>query len=111
MESRALILAVLAGLSATAQQEYRLRVTVDLVQVDATVTDVQGNPVPDLKTSDFRVLLDGKPQELKFCNYLRLSEVPEPPVEAMPPAAGQPAIPAASLKHQDVRRTIVLFIG
>jgi VWFA-related protein len=110
MESRALILAVLASLAATAQQEYRLRVTVDLVQVDATVTDAQGNPVPDLKASDFRVLLDGKPQELKYSNYLRLSEVPEPPVEA-PATGAMPAIPAASLKHQDVRRTIVLFIG
>src|SRR5450432_3025332 len=92
---RLLISAILAGLTASSPQEYRLRVTVDLVQVDATVTDAQGNPAPDLKASDFRVLLDGKPQELKYCNYLRLSEVPEPPVETVPAAAGQPAIPAA----------------
>ena len=71
---RSLILAALASLALVAQQEYRLRVTVNLVQVDATVTDPKGNPVPDLKPGDFRVLLDGKPQEIKFCNYVRLSD-------------------------------------
>ena len=62
-----LTIAALAGLTAAAQQEYRLRVTVDLVQVDATVTDAHGNPVPDLKAGDFRVPLDAKPQDLKYC--------------------------------------------
>lgn len=56
---QSLILAALAGFPTAAQQEFRLRVTVNLVQVDATVTDTQGNPVPDLKAGDFRVLLDG----------------------------------------------------
>lgn len=111
------ILAVLAGFSIAAQQEYRLRVTVGLVQVDATVTTAQGNPVPDLKAGDFRVLLDGKMQELKYCNYVAPAEAPGPPpdgksaTEAKPIDARQPAIPAESIKREDVRRTIVLFIG
>lgn len=102
-----------------AQQEYRLRVTVNLVQVDATVTDAHGNPSPGLKAGDFRVLLDGKPQELKYCNYIRLSEAPEPPplvgtataAEAKVTTAAQPAMPAGSIKREQVRRTIVLFVG
>ena len=114
---QSLILAALAGIAAFAQQEYRLRVTVNLVQVDATVTDSHGNPVPDLKAGDFRVLLDGKPQDLKSCTYVQLSEPAEPaPVKTAPApvaktSAAQPAMPAAPIKLEDVRRTMVLFIG
>jgi hypothetical protein len=32
------------------------------VRVDAFVTDKKGNPVTDLKQTDFDVLEDGKPQ-------------------------------------------------
>src|ERR1700688_2222550 len=112
-----LILAAAAGFPAAAQQEYRLRVTVDLVQVDATVTDARGNPVPDLKAGDFHVLFDGKPQYLKYCNYIPLSQAPEPPPvgtaasQAKLATAAQPAIPAGSVKREHVRRTIVLFVG
>src|ERR1035437_4351438 len=114
---RLLLLAVLAGLSAAAPQEYRLRVTVDLVQVDATVTDAQGNPVPDLNAGDFRVLLDGKPQALKYCIYITLGE-PEPPTartanatEANDANPAHPPQPAGFIKREDMRRTIVLFVG
>jgi hypothetical protein len=54
----------LQAFAAVAQVEYRLRVTVDLVQVAATVTDSRGNPVPtrrpplskELKTTTFAPL-------------------------------------------------------
>jgi hypothetical protein len=61
--------------SAAGQLEYRLRVTVNLVEMDATVADSQGNPVPDLKAGDLRVLLDCRPQ-LKYCNFIRSSAAP-----------------------------------
>ena len=37
---------------------------VSLVEVYATVTDRQGEPVTDLKVGDFRVLQDGEPQTI-----------------------------------------------
>jgi VWFA-related protein len=88
------------------------------VQVDATVTDAQGNPAPDLKAGDFRVLLDGKPQEIKHCNYIRFSEAPKPSLAATAPVmdakaatAAHPAMPAEPMHREDVRRTIALFVG
>ena len=114
---RSLIFAALSGLTAVAQQEYKLRVTVNLVQVDATVTDSQGNPVPDLKAGDFRVLLDGKPQELKYCNFMRSEAPPPAPDATAPPTdplaapAAQPAMPSAPIKREDVHRTVVLFVS
>ncbi len=109
---RFLILILLAGLSG-AQDEYRLRVAVDLVQVDAMVTDARGDAVPDLKAGDFRVLLDGKPQELKYCNFVRVNDAPAVPLPAEQTAAtaSRPAMPAEPIRREEVRRTIVLFVG
>jgi VWFA-related protein len=41
------------------------RSTTRLVQVDVVVTDKQGRPIPGLKQSDFTVLQDGKPQQVR----------------------------------------------
>ena len=41
------------------------RTTTRLVQVDVVVTDKQGRPIPGLKQSDFVVLQDGKPQQVR----------------------------------------------
>ena len=38
---------------------------IDFVRVDAFVTDKKGNPVTDLKQTDFEVLEDGKPQSVE----------------------------------------------
>src|SRR5688572_33331139 len=38
------------------------RVQVDAIELDAFVTDAQGNPVTDLTADDFEILEDGRPQ-------------------------------------------------
>jgi len=43
---------------------YTFKVTSDLVLVSVTAVDRHGNPIRDLKESDFTVLEDGKPQRL-----------------------------------------------
>ena len=78
------------------------------------VTDARGDAVPDLKAGDFRILLDGKPQELKYCNFVRVNDAPvaPPPAESDAAAtASRPAMPAEPIRREEVRRTIVLFVG
>jgi VWFA-related protein len=41
------------------------RVPVDVVVVNATVTDKEGNPAADLNRNDFRIYEDGKPQAIQ----------------------------------------------
>jgi VWFA-related protein len=41
------------------------RVPVNIMVVNATVTDKDGNPVTDLTSKDFRVFDDGKPQDIQ----------------------------------------------
>jgi hypothetical protein len=54
--NRALVCALLTVAAARAQETPPLlRIDVNRVQVDATVTDAKGRPVTDLKAADFEV--------------------------------------------------------
>jgi VWFA-related protein len=48
------------------------RVEVNYVEVDAFVTDAQGNVISDLTTSDFELLEDGKPQKISTFSLVNL---------------------------------------
>ena len=47
-----------------------LHVTVNLVQVDAVVTDAKGKQVTDLTADDFQIFQDGKPQKITHFSYI-----------------------------------------
>src|SRR5258708_25354663 len=47
-----------------------LRVTVNLVQVDAVVTDSKGKQVTNLTAGDFELLQDGKRQNITKFSYV-----------------------------------------
>ena len=53
-----------------------VRITTNLVQIDAVVTDKSGNPIKDLSASDFEVFQDGKPQKIVSVSYFN-TEVPK----------------------------------
>lgn len=53
----------------SARSEQVIRVGVDLVQVDATVTDRAGRHVSDLSADDFEILQDGRPQRISTFAY------------------------------------------
>jgi Ca-activated chloride channel homolog len=61
----ALIVAVCSGATATAQDDV-VKLKADLVTIDATVTDKDGNFIRNLKADDFTVYEDGVPQKLDF---------------------------------------------
>ena len=47
-----------------------VRITANLVQVDAVVTDKNGKQVTDLRAEDFEVLEDDKPQKITNFSYI-----------------------------------------
>ena len=53
-----------------------VRITTNLVQIDAVVTDKSGNQIKNLSASDFEVFQDGKPQKIVSVYYFN-TEVPE----------------------------------
>ncbi len=84
-----------------------IRLGVDLVRVDATVTDGQGRHVPDLTAGDFEVLQDGKPQTISLVNYVRLDSAPAGAVAGARPSGPGPTRPLAP---HEIRRTIALVV-
>jgi VWFA-related protein len=104
-----------------------ISVTSNLVVEDVILKDKQGNPIPGLTAKDFLITEDGKPQEVKICDFQQLEETVTPdaappapkPVEAPKPADAPPAAKAVvatqiapekpgDLKYKD-RRLLVMF--
>jgi VWFA-related protein len=98
-------------------EEDVVRITTNLVQLDAEVLDKHGKQVTDLKPEDFEVLEDGKPQKITNCSYINTetpasanlaSAAPAPkPDKNAPPA---PPVPPRRLRPEQVRRAVALVI-
>ncbi len=89
-----------------------IRVNVELVQVDATVTNSKDEPVTDLKAEDFLILQDGKPQEITNFSFIRTRDAKVDTVlkKATPKPANVPPPPPPPIKREKVRRTIALVV-
>jgi Ca-activated chloride channel family protein len=61
-----LLAAVLLISPALAQNDQVIKLKTDLITIDATVTDKDGNFIRNLKAEDFVVYEDGEPQKLEF---------------------------------------------
>src|SRR5262245_36667383 len=92
-----------------------IRINVNLVQVDAVVTDNKDKAVTDLKAEDFEVLQDGKPQAITNFSLIDVKEsmaraFPTRPVARPRGGAPAPALPPPGFRPQQVRRTIALVV-
>jgi VWFA-related protein len=95
--------------------DYTFHTTTELVLVNVTVRDRNGNPVRDLKREDFTVLEDNKPQQvisfdLENTDAVLSTAATEAPLlgktQPQSPAAAQADLAARPLKD---RRLIILF--
>jgi VWFA-related protein len=97
---------------AQTDQDEVVRITTNLVQVDAVVTDKKGQPVTDLKAEDFEITEDGQKQEITNLSYVALA--PQPSSEATTTAApvnkNAPSAPPVPLRPEQVRRTMALVV-
>jgi hypothetical protein len=53
-----------------------VRITTNIVQVDAIVTDKDGNQITNLKAEDFEIIQDDKPQKITNFSYVNKSVLP-----------------------------------
>ena len=98
---------------APAEEEEVVRITTNLVQVDAVVTDKSGRPVTDLRPEEFEILEDGKPQKITNFSYISTETAPaRQPVAgaATPVDKNGPPVPPTRLRPGQVRRTIALVV-
>src|SRR5260370_21815592 len=108
-------LALVSAQSPAPQPDTVIRINVNLVQVDAVVTDSKDKPVTGLKKEDFEILQDGKPQTITnftFINAMPAGVDPTSPApRAAAPARGSvpaPAPPAMTTKPASAHRTMAL---
>lgn len=93
-----------------------VRVSVDLVQVDAVVTNSKDEPVTDLTAQDFIILQDGKPQQITNFSFIRTEAATKPAAAVGKTSRGKgkaqpaPALPPMPLKREKLRRTIALLV-
>jgi len=109
---------------AAAKKAFKIDVTTQLVVVNVAVKTKSGDPIDNLKASDFTVAEDGKPQEIRIFEFQRLADDSLPPpvpaerqedapasLPAVKSTIAAPAIAAAKpgeIKYRD-RRLLVLF--
>jgi VWFA-related protein len=100
----------------TQPPEEVIRINVNLVQVDALVTDAQGNLVEDLKAGDFEIRQDGKPQTITNFSYISTRPGQTGVRTAAIPAGGKKGVnnpaapPPVPLRTNQVRRTFALVV-
>lgn len=79
------------------------RLSVDLVQLDAVVTDKKGRHVTTLGPEDFEVYQDGRPQPVVAATYIVTEE-------EWVDTSGLPPLPAEALRPIDARRVVALVV-
>jgi VWFA-related protein len=89
-----------------------VRITTNLVQIDAVVTDKNGKVVTDLKPDEIRIMEDGREQKITNFSY-NVTESPAEPARKEKAAAidkNAPVAPPTRLKLEDIRRTIAIVV-
>src|SRR2546425_7004787 len=91
-----------------------VRITTNLVQVDAVVTDKNGKVVTDLKPEEVQIFEDGRQQKITHFSYYVAeslpAEKPGKPVTLDKVDKNAPPVPPNRLRPEDIRRTIALVV-
>jgi VWFA-related protein len=105
-------------LQAQDNQPAKFSANSNLVIVDVTVKDKNGKAIEGLKSGDFTVLEDGKPQKVSVFEFQKLTDDPEPPPKlALSDQLKLPEAPKTSItaetpgqiQYHD-KRLLVLFL-
>ncbi len=87
-----------------------VRVTSNLIQFDAVVTDKQGRLVTDLRPEDFEVSVGGRRQEVTHLSFVSNEAGTVTERTPAPRAKDAPPSPPARLGANQVRRTMALVV-
>jgi hypothetical protein len=80
-----------------------VRITTNLVQVDAVITDKSGKPITDLRPDELQLFEDNRTQKITHFSYIAADTTAPQPSKPIV----RNNIPPGRLRPEDVRRTIV----
>ncbi len=89
------------------QTDEVIRVSTELVQTSVTVTDKKGQFVDGLRPDDFRLMVDGKPQTIRFLEHVVSGTRKEQALVSGEPGKPVTETPTASEYRG---RTIIFFV-
>jgi VWFA-related protein len=87
-----------------------IKISTELVQLDAVVVDKEGKVVRGLSKDDFELYESGKKQHISFFEFVEAGSGAAAQAAARPPKAGNPGISGQGLSEMDVRRTYAFVI-
>lgn len=91
-----------------------VRITTNLVQIDAVVTDKKGKLVTDLQTEDFEIYENNKPQPITNFSYINtvpaLTDTVAPVEKSRDKNTARVPVPPVRLRPEQVRRTFALVV-
>jgi VWFA-related protein len=89
-----------------------VRITTNLIQVDAVVTDKNGKVVTNLRPEDFEIVVNGKSQQITNFSFVTVQPQPieQPVVASKNIDKNAPPIPPVRLRPDQVNRTIALVV-
>ncbi len=88
-----------------------VKITTNLVQIDAVVTDKKGQKITDLSADEVEMLEDGRTQKITNFSYITLNSKPTAtPTPNKQADKNAPAPPPVKLRPEQVRRTIALVV-
>jgi VWFA-related protein len=94
-----------------ADEDEVVRITTNLVQIDAVITDKKGKLVTDLRPEEIEIYEDGRQQKVTNFSFISTeSATAQPVAPATPAAKNAPPVPPVPLKPEQVRRTIALVV-
>jgi VWFA-related protein len=87
-----------------------VRITANLVQIDAVVTDSKGRQITDLTDQDFEILEDGRSQKITNLSYVSIKSSPVATSPSPANTKGAAAGPPVTIRPEAVHRTIALVV-
>ncbi|CAN5495810.1 hypothetical protein BH10ACI2_BH10ACI2_07900 [soil metagenome] len=98
----------------TPPDEDVVKISTNLIQVDVTVTDKNGNPIRDLKPGEIEIYENGKQQNISGFSFVPGTRLPAKNASEIKAdkknANNQVNLPAAPIRPEEVRRTIALVV-
>jgi VWFA-related protein len=100
--------------AAAAQEQERdldvVKITTNLVQIDAVVMDANGKRVTDLRPDEVEMVEDGKTQKISHFSYVTLESKTAPAIDTKSTEKNTPPAPPVKLRPEQVRRTMALVV-
>jgi VWFA-related protein len=93
------------------EEDFKIKISVEEVRIDAMVMDRKGRQITDLTSEDFEIYQDGNAQKITSCTYIN-DYIPQPGPGARKPQDSKSMPPVATPlpTREEVRRTFVFVV-